>query len=205
MISLVCGARGPTKQLVVDAFRNLQPIKKWSVLSSHYNTIYLPDVETVSIARKIREEVAEDIKFEADFNDIEKYEYLKNTNVMGINITLRDLLNLHAQSKRRKDLDYFIRNAYQWGHFKYRSILVPDWRYADELNYLEEYVPENTIIQTIRVFDPEDETVQYECDHALDSFLTDYVFIPEGTDNFYKLTEKFPQYSQVENCEKKFV
>jgi len=208
MLTLVTGARGKLHNDIVHIFNRIKPLTGWSIYSKKYNSIVLPIVEPVSIARKIREEVADDIRFETNFDDVDRYNYLKNNVVMGLNITLRDLLTLHAVSKMNRDPEYFIRECHDWEEWKDsvipNSLIIPDWRYPTELNYLHKQGIKNIV--TIRVHDPLSNQVEFNCDQALDNHLTDYLMIPtKDKDLIYKTVERFPQYDGVQACSYKYV
>jgi len=195
MLNLVTGARGKLHNDIVYIFNRIKPLTGWSVYSKTHNSIVLPIVEPVSIARKIREEVADDVKFETNFDNIDTY-------------TLRCLLNLHAQYRLNKDPEYFIRNCHDWEKWKDsvipNSLIIPDWRYPTELNYLHRQGIKNII--TIRVHDPLGDHVEFNCDYGLDNHLTDFLMIPtKDKDLIYKTVESFPQYDGVQECTYKYV
>ena len=199
MLFLVTGARGATKSNVRCTFNRFYDVRRWTIYSNKFNILPLPWVCNVSIARKIREEVA----FEKNFEDDNNYDDLKKTVLMG-NITYRDLLNSHAQSKINGDPEYFIRNCYNWKAWVKdplrRSLIVTDWRYETELEYLKRLKINPT---TLRVVNSTDEEQELECDHALDNFETDFQMVSGINHNIKKILEKFPQYAGLHGCSTK--
>lgn len=196
MLVLACGARGNSKKTLVDGFRLVNP-PKWTILSK---SGLLPRYTQtpVSVASVVRRELSP--KFEKDLDDYNNYERLKQTNVVGQNYTLRDLLWIHAKSKLNKDPYYFIRKSYDWEKWKHSRarpcLIVTDWRFPQEYEFFQT-IDINPI--TVRYFDLDDRTPSLECDRKLINTQTDFAIIEgDKLDTLNIFLDKFPQYEDYE-------
>lgn len=195
MIALVTGYSKSGKTTLPQLFNKT---KGWnySIYSKDTKTqlqIY-GKVNEVKIAKIIRRE----LEIEDNVNNERKYEDMKDKLFMG-NYTYRDILEQQILYERKKDPYYFIKKCY--AHYiagnENQNLMITDFRFPEEYDYLTNLNP-----TTIRIFRkvPEiksEKYSEYKSEHALDSFKTDFLFIPynESREGFWNAIAKFPQYS----------
>lgn len=166
----------------------------WKVLRNPNKSIHgiiKTKPECVSFAGEVKREVMGALGLDSEF-DLEK-----NKDVYLVEgKPIRQHLIDYAESKKVNDKYYWSTLAFKNIDIKETDVVVSDWRFMSEFEYVSKL---NTDIVTIRVFRKDvpipDKNINSE--HELDSFKTDYVLIPlfDTEKEIGSLLDVFPQYA----------
>ena len=197
MLTLITGFSGSGKTTLPKLF-NGQLYWNYLIFSDPKRNLKLNmhPVTPLSIAKEIRREVMQDISFEKDLENNERYEYLKDTVVLGTNMTYRDILEMHAEMKIQVDPYHFIRNVFEnQKNYPFSNIMITDWRYPKEYDFCQRGLRLEP--RTIRIFRRNTKLSPHKSEKALDNYLTDFLLIPmKGfKQEFKEAVKMFPQYA----------
>lgn len=189
MLRMVCGYRRTGKDTLLEMFNNQRPFQ-WLVYGNK-KKFEINTVERISFADNLRKEVDYIYQIQPHGD----YSQFKETVVYG-DKTYRDLLIRHAEYRREQDVNYWVKNATDWKKIQTKNIMITDWRYLNELNWVNKYNPE-----TIRLFRSDVPIPEHDVssEHQLDSLVTDFLLVPNKED-FSKACKIFPQYSSFQLC-----
>ncbi len=193
MIRLLCGYKRTGKDTLDKMFTGKENFR-WIVYNNPESEkcFVIENVDRIGIADKLREEVNTILNI-ADSID---YNTFKNT-VIQEGKTYRDILIDHAAYRRGQNLDYWVARASDWDSLnKDDRIMITDWRYPNELSYLQSY--SNLEVVTIRLFRsvvsiPPNDVIS---EHHLDNIITDFLLVPieNHEAEFHLACNLFPQY-----------
>lgn len=201
VVYLVCGFRRTGKDYLVQILRGHKPFN-WTVYRDSNNPSWRinkrKEVVRISFADKLREEVNQILKIKT----VEDYDSVKDQPIFD-GRTYRDYLIEHALYRRNQDIDYWVKKAANWDRLNPdKNYIITDWRYPNEIEYLQ---TRSIDLVTIRLYrssipiPPSD----IPSEHSLDYQKTDYLFVLEelgsedsetDDDGFGKACSVFPQY-----------
>ncbi len=196
MIHLVCGYRRTGKDTLVKMFNGEEEFN-WVVYKNPNNKVrfQIINVDRVGFADAIRREVNQML----DLSEIVDYNTFKEV-VIRDGKTYRDFLREHGAYRRNQDVNYWVCRAADWEDLTDEVIMITDWRFVNELEYLKNRGLDigGLDIVTIRLFRsevpiPPDGIVS---EHQLDNTTTDFLLLPKTNTGFEfeRACSLFPQY-----------
>ena len=200
-VYLVCGFRRTGKDTLLAQFNRDPncpiPFDNWEIRarpSQPYFLIVQP-VKQVSFAQPLKDMVIKKLGMPVD-TDIEaikdqplseefRQSYSKGT-------TFRDVLIEVAKEGRLQDPDYWCKSAFAPNLSSPIPIMVTDWRYPNE----KDFVAKLAKVITIRVFRKEVPVPTTESEIQLNADQTDYILTPVSSDQsqWSRAIEVLPQY-----------
>ncbi len=177
MISLVCGYKKTGKDALCKMFNKLEPFKWIVYRRPGSDTVFtIKPVTRIGFADALQKEVNK--MLDISESDIIDYRSFKET-IIKDNKTYRDLLIEHAAFRRNQNIDYWVENTIDWENIS-DNIMITDWRYPNELEYLQRIQRVPNII-TIRLFRssipiPPDNIIS---EHQLDNIMTNFVLVSD--------------------------
>lgn len=179
---MICGYRGTGKDVLASQLSQpagqSSPIPfNWLILRAYPDVdeeIVPFDLTTARTRVASADELKRQVMIEEGL-DLNDYTEELKSQVIRDGKTFRDILIETAMSKREQDPVYWIRNAYQTyvdRHSDDPSYVISDWRFPNELAYLQEQGQQPI---TVRVFRPTVERVDTVSETSLDDVLTDFV------------------------------
>ena len=193
MLYLVCGYKRTGKDTLVKMY-NSEKEFNWDVYKNSNNNkkFTIKPVIRIGLADNIRKEVNKML----DISKVIDYDTFKET-VVKDGKTYRDILIEHGAYRRGQDIDYWIESALDPENTKGKNVMVTDWRFSNELDYVRNT---NVDVTTIRLFRSEVPIPQGDIisEHQLDGTLTDFLLIPKTDTNFEfdEACRLFPQYKK---------
>lgn len=216
-ILMLCGYKGSGKD------RLFEIMKSGKILSCEYvfiepkysQLVYNSDsIYRIGFADLLKQEVLELYPIPEGYNsdklkdvpipnlniELELENKMKEMNEMKLEppFSFRDFCLYQAKVRRDQDPEYWVKLAYNKisNMESDKLCVITDFRYPNEYEYLKSQ--ENVNIITIRVFREcvNIPPIELKSEHALDDFVTDFVFIPKINyeQEERKVKELFPQY-----------
>jgi phosphomevalonate kinase len=119
----------------------------------------------VKIAKRLKDEVSNKYNINRDLLETQEGKKMVN---LTTGETYRDLLIRHGEDKREEDVNYWVKNIVSE---ESSSIVISDWRFTEEYEYL---VNTGSNVITIRIERFDDIDTECKTEHALDEFEFDY-------------------------------
>ena len=200
-ITLVCGYRRTGKDTLAAQINDPHPIQVFTwhaygepIENGSTGKIFrIHPSRQISFARKLKEEVREMLDLDPDF-DMEPHK--DSLKIQGK--LLRQHLIDHGITRREQDPNYWCKAAFEDVNSG-ESIIVTDWRFPNEYDYVLNWVNcrSNITLQTVRVF-RKDVPIppNTPSERSLDTIQTDFVLLPQinEEDERKALASHFPQY-----------
>ena len=200
MIQMVCGYKRTGKDCLLRMFNNELPFQ-WLVYGKN-KQFQIHKSNRVSFADNLKKEVNYIYKIQPTGDPDE----FKEKVVYG-DKTYRDLLILHAEYRRNQDINYWVKNATNWNTINFgnttnlnntkildntnTNIMITDWRYINEFEWLKKYNPITIRVFRSKVPIPPNNVIS---EHQLDNVLTDFLLVPNQED-YINACKIFPQYN----------
>lgn len=184
---MICGYRKTGKDTLVKMFNDQEEFKWLIYHSPLIDDLKIDKVKRIGLADALRKEVNTIYNISDGIN----YDTFKETK-MENGKTYRDILIEHGTFRRSQDINYWVRQVINLIYETDGNIMITDWRFVNELNYLVKWFD----IITIRLFRSEVPIPSYEVEseHNLDNVLTNYLLVT-SEEEFKKACEIFPQYN----------
>jgi len=182
---LVCGYRRTGKDTLVKMFNGELPFN-WIIYRDpdSEKCLDVKPVRRIGFADKLRQEVNQLLNLTDNFD----YETFKET-IVSDGKTYRDFLIDHGGFRRSQDVNYWVKQVLP---MVTDESMITDWRFVNELLYLQTNL---VTITTIRLFRSEVPIppMNIDSEHNLDNTVTDFLLVTDEQE-FVKACEIFPQY-----------
>lgn len=197
MIYLLCGYSKTGKDTFYEQISSNNVMYEWQIYSAipkkqldleNINKYYV----RVAFANAVKIEAAQiyHIPYVVTDKDCKQFIHYKS----GELVSARDIYIEWAQLRKTNNIYYWANLVVQFilQNYPTSDIIITDWRFVEEIEYIKEYFSQVT---TIRLYRASVETnMNNYSEHALDNYVTDFLII-DKQDNFIEVCTKFPQYN----------
>ena len=188
-VYVVCGYKRTGKDTLVKMF-NEDINFNWIIYSSDNHKLKINNVIRIGLADELRLEVGKIYNISESID----YDTFKETMIRD-GKTYRDILIEHGAFRREQNINYWVDKCLNKLKMNNGSIMITDWRYLNELEYMLKNLKN---IITIRLYRsnvpyPPDNVIS---EHQLDDVKTDFLLVPKinTEEEFKKACDLFPQY-----------
>lgn len=214
-VFLVCGYRGTGKDTLWKHFSQHPTEFAWQVYANNFEELHLPKCTRLSFADALKHMVwrqhfsqppdsleqidrfkHQPVKAWIEANR-ERYELVDEIPDYSTEITVRDVLINEGLRKRAENANYWVQKIIdKVAQAPTSHYMVTDWRFPNELEYLQQQLSHLFEIVTIRLFRV-DVPIPDEVDseNALDDVQTEFLLVPRIQD-FYGAIKRFSMYSE---------
>jgi hypothetical protein len=193
LIVLLCGFKGTGKDTLCNSIISNCNVYNWKIYNdSGEEVTFSNNFQRVAFADKVKEEVYEiyGIPTDDSTKDKKQYDYVDNKYIPGTTYSARDVYISLAMNRKKVDPLYWVKKAIEDIDASGSNIIVTDWRFPEEYEYLRSLDTFDVI--TIRLFRTSINVTNDPVENRLDNYKTDlYALSLESKSDLIK---RFPQY-----------